>query len=84
MSFPQSHIRDARNPGLVPRSPLTGLGHCVTCGDDGTPMTVLKLRGDQGLCEDAGGAHHTVELALVHAGVGDRVLVHAGVALVTL
>ncbi len=36
------------------------------------------------LCEDAGGAHHTVELALVDAGAGDQVLVHAGVALVTL
>ena len=36
------------------------------------------------LCEDAGGAHYTVELALVDAGPGDEVLVHAGVALVTL
>ncbi|WP_028062023.1 HypC/HybG/HupF family hydrogenase formation chaperone [Solirubrobacter soli] len=59
-------------------------GHCVTCGDDGTPMTVLKIRGDQGLCEDDDGAHHTVELALVEAEAGDQVLVHAGVALVTL
>jgi hydrogenase maturation factor len=59
-------------------------GHCITCGDEGLPMRVLKVRGDQGLCEDDGGAHHTVELALVEAGVGDQVLVHAGVALVTL
>jgi len=59
-------------------------GHCITCGDEGLPMTVLKLRGEQGLCEDAAGTHHTVELALVEAGVGDQVLVHAGVALVTL
>jgi len=58
--------------------------HCITCGDDGTPMTVLKLRGDLGLCEDDAGTHHTVELALVEAEVGDQVLVHAGVALVTL
>ena len=36
------------------------------------------------LCEDAAGGHHTVELALVDAGAGDEVLVHAGVALVTL
>jgi hydrogenase expression/formation protein HypC len=59
-------------------------GHCITCGDDGTPMTVVKVRGDQGLCEDGAGARHTIELALVEAGVGDQVLVHAGVALVTL
>ena len=47
-------------------------------------MTVLKLRGDLGLCEDDAGTHHTVELALVEAGAGDEVLVHAGVALVAL
>ena len=59
-------------------------GHCITCGDDGVPMRVLKIRADLALCEDEAGAHHTVELALVDAGTGDRVLVHAGVALVTL
>ena len=60
-------------------------GHCVTCGDEGVPMRVLRVRADAlALCEDADGSHHTVELALVDAGAGDQVLVHAGVALVTL
>ena len=59
-------------------------GHCITCGDDGVPMRVLQIKQDLALCEDANGAHHTVELALVDAGTGDQVLVHAGVALVTL
>ena len=63
-----------------------GSEHCITCGDDGTPMRVLRL--DEGralaLCADPDGAHHTVEIALVDAGPGDEVLVHAGVALVTL
>jgi hydrogenase maturation factor len=60
-------------------------GHCVTCADEGLPMRVLRVRADDlALCEDAAGAHHSVELALVQAGVGDQVLVHAGVALVTL
>ena len=61
-----------------------GAEHCITCGDDGVPMTVLRTREDLALCEDPEGGHHTVELALVDAGPGDRVLVHAGVALVTL
>jgi len=26
--------------------------HCITCGDDGTPMTVLKLRGDLGILHE--------------------------------
>ena len=62
-----------------------GSEHCITCGDDGTPMRVLRLdeRG-LALCEDDAGAHHTVEIALVDADLGDEVLVHAGVALVTL
>ena len=61
-----------------------GSDHCITCADDGVPMRVLKIREDLGLCEDEAGAHHTVELALVDAAPGDQVLVHAGVALVTL
>jgi hydrogenase maturation factor len=61
-----------------------GSDHCITCADDGTPMRVLRTRDDLALCEDESGNHHTVELALVDAEAGDRVLVHAGVALVTL
>jgi hydrogenase maturation factor len=61
-----------------------GSEHCITCGDDGTPMRVVRVRGDLALCEDDAGARHTVELALVDARPGDEVLVHAGVALVTL
>jgi hydrogenase expression/formation protein HypC len=59
--------------------------HCVTCSDDGAPMRVVRVN-EQGLalCEDACGQRHTVEIALVDAEPGDEVLVHAGVALVTL
>jgi hydrogenase maturation factor len=64
-----------------------GSEHCITCGDDGVPMRVLKLDAGRGLalCADEAGAHHTVETALVEPGApGDEVLVHAGVALVAL
>ena len=59
--------------------------HCVTCSDEGAPMRVLRIN-EQGLalCEDACGRRYTVEIALVDAEPGDQVLVHAGVALVTL
>ena len=59
--------------------------HCVTCADDGAPMHVVRVN-EQGLalCEDACGKRYTVEIALVDAREGDEVLVHAGVALVTL
>jgi hydrogenase maturation factor len=61
-------------------------GHCITCGDDGVPMRVLRIDAARGLalCVDDDGEHHTVEVALVDAELGDELLVHAGVALVKL
>jgi hydrogenase expression/formation protein HypC len=60
--------------------------HCITCGDEGIPMTVLKLDEERSLalCQAEGGDKSTVEIALVEAQPGDSVLVHAGVALVRL
>jgi hydrogenase expression/formation protein HypC len=58
-------------------------GHCITCADEAVAMRVLvvdEARG-LGLCEDAAGERCTVELALVDAGPGDEVLVHAGTAI---
>ena len=59
---------------------------CITCGDVAVAMRVIEVDEERclALCEDESGKHHTVELALVDAGAGDQVLVHAGVALVTL
>jgi hydrogenase maturation factor len=61
--------------------------HCITCGDDGIPMSVLRIDVERGLalCADEHGAKSTVEIALVEpVEPGGRVLVHAGVALVAL
>ena len=61
-------------------------GHCVTCSDEGVPMRVLRLDAGRGLalCEGEDGARSTVEIALVDAGVGDTLLVHAGTALMRM
>jgi hydrogenase maturation factor len=47
-------------------------------------MLVQRIDTERGLalCADGDGGRHTVEIGLVEVGVGDRVLVHAGVALV--
>ncbi len=61
--------------------------HCITCGDDGVPMSVLRIDEQRGLalCADDDGSKSTVEIALVEpVAPDDRVLVHAGVALVRL
>jgi hydrogenase maturation factor len=62
------------------------VNHCVTCGDDGIAMRVLRIDAarELALCVDDGGERHTVEIGLVDAVVGSEVLVHAGVALVML
>ncbi|GAC1437097.1 MAG: hypothetical protein NVSMB51_10040 [Solirubrobacteraceae bacterium] len=61
--------------------------HCITCGDDATPMTVLRVDLDRrlALCDDGAGARSSVETALVDpVAVGERLLVHAGTAIARL
>jgi len=61
--------------------------HCITCGDDGVPMRVLRVDADRllALCEDEAGERSSVEVALVTpVAAGDTLLVHAGTALTTL
>jgi hypothetical protein len=58
--------------------------HCVTCADEGEAMTVVRVDLERGLalCAGGDGARRTVETALVEpVSPGDRLLVHAGVAL---
>jgi hydrogenase maturation factor len=57
--------------------------HCVTCADEGVPMRVESVSGQDAVCVDEAGAHHErVAVDLVGPVTpGDRVLVHAGVAI---
>ena len=57
--------------------------HCVTCGDVAVAMRVIQVDEERclALCETAEGERSTVEIALVDAGPGDEVLVHAGTAI---
>ncbi len=60
--------------------------HCITCSDEGIPMHVERIDDARGLalCATEDGTKSTVEIALVDVSPGDRVLVHAGVALAEL
>ena len=61
--------------------------HCITCADEGVPMTVVRIDDRRGLalCADAEGARQTVEIALLDGlAAGRMVLVHAGVAIASL
>jgi hypothetical protein len=59
-----------------------GRNTCITCGDVAIPMRVIQV-GEDGLadCVTEDGETSQVELALVDAGPGDEVLVHACVAI---
>ncbi len=60
--------------------------HCITCSDEGIEMRVERIDDARGLalCATDDGSRTTVEIALVSVQPGDRVLVHAGVALTEL
>jgi hydrogenase expression/formation protein HypC len=58
--------------------------HCITCGDDGDPMSVVAIDEQRGLalCVGEDGRRASVETALVEpVGIGDVLLVHAGTAI---
>lgn len=70
-----------------PSADWCGSEHCITCGDDGVPMTVIAVDDGRGLalCEDEDGGRASIEVGLVEPVMPqDRLLVHAGVALVAL
>ena len=58
---------------------------CITCSDTAVTVTIIELLGDEMALVDTGGGQEEVSVALVSAGVGDTILVHAreAIAVVT-
>jgi hydrogenase expression/formation protein HypC len=54
---------------------------CVTCSDTAVAVTIVRMLGDGLAVVDTGGGEEEVSIALVSAGIGDTVLVHAGEAI---
>ncbi|HEV7209856.1 MAG TPA: HypC/HybG/HupF family hydrogenase formation chaperone [Mycobacteriales bacterium] len=55
---------------------------CITCGDVAVALTVTSLVGADACCQDDQGREELVATELVgDVQPGDRVLVHAGVAI---
>ncbi len=58
---------------------------CITCADEGVPMRVVGLDDNGALCTDGAGVLQSVAVELVApVGLGDELLVHAGVAIARL
>ena len=55
---------------------------CITCGDVAVLLTVLRIEGADARCQDEQGREETVAIELVAPVTpGERLLVHAGVAI---
>jgi len=55
---------------------------CLTCGDVAVPVTVVRGTDQDAICVDAHGNEGTVATELVgEVTIGERLLVHAGVAI---
>jgi len=59
-------------------------GVCITCSDTAVQVTVVRLVDDEMAVVDTGAGQETVSVALVRAGVGDTILVHAGEAIAVM
>ena len=57
---------------------------CITCSDAAVQVTVLRLLSDEMAVVDTGAGEETVSVALVTAGVGDTILVHASEAIAVI
>lgn len=58
---------------------------CITCGDVAIPLIVVSVDGGEARCRDTSGRTETIAVDLVApVEPGERVLAHAGVALVRL
>jgi hydrogenase expression/formation protein HypC len=50
---------------------------CITCSDTAVQVRVVRLLEDAMAVVEGGAGEETVSVALVAAGVGDTILVHA-------
>jgi hydrogenase expression/formation protein HypC len=60
-----------------PEASQCGEGVCITCSDTAVQVKVVRLLEDQMAVVEGGAGEETVSVALVMAGVGDTILVHA-------
>jgi hydrogenase maturation factor len=73
------------HPGLVAPDPGCTEEVCITCSDEGRVAEVLSVHDASSVEVLAAGRHQTIDASLVEPVVpGDMLLVHAGVAIVSL
>jgi len=71
-------------PGITPQAVQLPECHdevCITCSDTAVAVTIARLLPDGLAVVDTEAGQEEVSVALVDAGVGDTILVHAGEAI---
>jgi hydrogenase expression/formation protein HypC len=57
---------------------------CITCSDTAVAVKIVRLLDDGFALVDTGNGEEEVSVALVSAGIGDTILVHAREAIATV
>lgn len=57
---------------------------CITCSDEAVAVRIVELLPDDLAVVDTGSGNEEVSIALVTAGIGDEILVHAKEAIAVL
>ena len=73
-----------QSPDIDETSPQCYGDTCITCSDEAVPVLLVELLADDLALADTGSGVEEVSVALVDAGVGDTVLVHAREAIAVL
>jgi hydrogenase expression/formation protein HypC len=82
MTTPRSSApRSSSLPPSPGSGPACSSDHCITCGDIAVEVRVVRLLPDDLALVSTSEGEEQVSVALVTAGVGDTILVHAGEAI---
>ncbi len=73
--MPAAEMPGAEMPGADPAPCHDEV--CITCSDTAVAVTIVRLLEDDLAVVDTGEGEEEVSIALVSAGIGDTVLVHA-------
>ena len=77
-------MTEERSQAVAPAVPECHDEVCITCSDQAVAVTVVRLLDHDLAIVETDAGPEEVSIALVTAGIGDTILVHAGEAIAVL
>ena len=77
-------MTEERPQAVAPAVPECHDEVCITCSDQAVAVTVVRLLDHDLAIVETDAGQEEVSIALVAAGIGDTILVHAGEAIAVL